>query len=163
MPTVPFDSLPDDARVWIFASDRELAESAERRLLSAVDEFLAGWTAHGSPLRCAREWRDGHFLAIGVDQRDASASGCSIDGLFRTLQQLGPELQTQLIGGGRVFYRDASGHPRMVSRTAITARLGADIIDETPVFDLSVATAGDYRERFERPARETWIGERLAR
>jgi len=67
MPIVPFASLPDSARVWVFASDQPLTGAAADTLLAAVDGFLAAWRAHGLPLRCARDWRDGRFLAIGVD------------------------------------------------------------------------------------------------
>jgi hypothetical protein len=86
MPTVPFDQLPDDARVWVFASDRPLAGAHAERLLATVDAFLARWSAHGQPLTAARDWASDRFLVVAVDQRDAHASGCSIDGLFRTLQ-----------------------------------------------------------------------------
>src|SRR5881392_1264020 len=108
MPSVAFDTLPDDARVWVFASDRPLRGREAEQLLAEVDRFLSQWKAHGLPLRCAREWRDDRFLAIGVDVDAENASGCSIDGLFRTLQQMERTIGSRLIGGGRVFYRVGS-------------------------------------------------------
>ena len=109
MPIVPFERLPDDARLWVFASDRELSGDAEAAVLGTVDDFLAAWKAHGVPLVCARDWRDKRFLAIGVDVNAENASGCSIDGLFRALQQLERSIGSRLVGGGRVFYRTANG------------------------------------------------------
>src|SRR5215204_5472870 len=116
MPRVAFDTLPDDARVWVFGAANEIAAPAADRLLQAVDEFLAQWNAHGSPLLCARDWRDDRFLAVGVDQSTAGASGCSIDGLFRTFVRLEPELGTSLVGGSRVYYRDAEGTVQSATR-----------------------------------------------
>lgn len=157
MPQVSFDSLPDDARVWVFGAANELTAPASDRLLAAVDEFLAQWNAHGSPLRCGREWRDERFLGIGVDQSTAGASGCSIDGLFRTLARLEPELGTSLLGGGRVYYRGADGRVNATTRKAFgeLAREG-QIGPETPTFDTSVTTASAWRQEFERPVRESW-------
>src|SRR3954469_17513831 len=109
MPIVPFDALPDSARVWIFASDKALSGAVADTLLATVDDFLSGWKAHGVPLRCARDWRDGRFLAIGVDVSAENASGCSIDGLFRTLQQVEKAIGSKLVGGGRVFFRTQAG------------------------------------------------------
>jgi hypothetical protein len=86
MPHVDINALPDDARVWVFAADRPVTGPAAERLLSAVDGFLDDWAAHGQPLTCGRDWREDRFLAIAVDQRDAHASGCSVDGLFRVLR-----------------------------------------------------------------------------
>src|SRR4030095_10031854 len=120
----PLNSLPDDARVWVFGAANELTAPASDRLLAAVDEFLAQWNAHGSPLRCGREWREGRFLAIGVDQSTAGASGCSIDGLFRTLGRLEPELGTSLLGGGRVYYRGGDGRVNAAPRKSFAQLAG---------------------------------------
>lgn len=155
MPRVSFDSLPDDARVWVFGAADEIGDTS--RLLDAVDEFLAQWNAHGSPLICGRDWREGRFLAIGVDQSAAGASGCSIDGLFRTLARLEPALGTTMLGGGRVYYRDVDGRVHVATRSAFES-LGRDgrIGLDTTVFDTSITTAAAWRERFERPVRESW-------
>jgi hypothetical protein len=157
MPRVPFDVLPGDARVWVFGAANELTDTASNRLLRAVDEFLTEWNAHGSPLTCGREWREGRFLAIGVDQSTAGASGCSIDGLFRTLARLEPELGTTLLGGGRVYYRDATGRVNVATRGAFNqlARDG-QVGPDTLAFDTSITSAAAWRDRFERPIRESW-------
>src|SRR3954466_5120535 len=109
MSLVSFTSLPDNARIWIFGSDKPLAGAAPDTLLAEVDSYLDTWKAHGFPLRAAREWRDNRFLIIGIDPTAEQASGCSIDGLFRALQQMQTSIGAQLVGGGRVFYRDDSG------------------------------------------------------
>lgn len=159
MPIVSFESLPDESRVWVFGSDRTLEERDTSRLLGDVDRFLAQWKAHGIPLICARDWRDDALLTIGVDTTQENASGCSIDGLFRTLQALERSLGTRLIGGGRVFFRDGAGRVQCVARDHLAELAASGAIDEdTPVFDLGLTTAGDWRERFEAPARETWVG-----
>ena len=99
MPVVSFETLPDAARVWVFGSEAPLTEDGTAALLRGVDEYLADWKAHGAPLTVAREWRDGRFLAVAVDQSTAGASGCSIDGLFRVLQQLAGAAGTSLVAG----------------------------------------------------------------
>ena len=157
MPRVSFEELPDDARVWVFGAAGEMTSPASARLLDAVDDFLDQWNAHGSPLVCAREWRDGRFLAIGVDQSTAGASGCSIDGLFRTLQTLEPELGTTLLAAGRIYYRDADGRVTVATRPSFTqlAREGT-VGAGTAVFDTALTSAAAWREEFERPAKDSW-------
>jgi len=156
MAIVSFTSLPDSARVWVFASDRELTGAATDTLLAAVDQFLSQWKAHGMPLRRAREWRDDRFLAIGVDVEAENASGCSIDGLFRTLQQLERTIGSRLVGGGRVFYR-AGSEIRAATRDEFIERIKAgEVRGETPVFDVSVTAAKAWRSDFEQPAGAGW-------
>ena len=157
MAVVPFAELPGSARVWIFAASDQLQKAPASALLTAVDEYLDQWKAHGLPLTCARDWRDDRFLAVAVDQRDAHASGCSIDGLFRTLQRLEPALGTSLVGGGRMFYRSTGGPIVCVSRAEFVAHAAAGhIAGDTPVFDTAVTNAASYRERFEQPAKASW-------
>jgi len=157
MSQVQFDALPDDARVWVFGSGAALEEALVSSLLRHVDDYLAEWQAHGEPLTSARDWREGRFLVIGVDQRTAGASGCSIDALFRILQGLERTLGTSLVAGGRVFYRDARGEVQCVDRATYASRARqGEVGGDTPVFDTTVTTAGAYREGFERPALGSW-------
>lgn len=162
MPIVSFDSLPDEARVWVFGSDRALTGDDAERLLSEVDRFLAQWKAHGIPLTSARDWRNEHLLTIGVDSTREGASGCSIDGLFRVLQAVERPLSARLVGGGRVFYRDPTGEVRCVPRDRLRELVTTGVLTgDTVVFDTGLTTAGEWRARFEAPARATWLGELL--
>jgi hypothetical protein len=138
------------------ASDALDAEHAAV-LLRSVDDYLSQWSAHGFPLSCAREWRDGRFLVVGVDQSTAGASGCSIDALFRTLHALERSLGTSMVAGGRVFYRDSAGAVQCVDRATYAARVRDGAVHgETPVFDTTLTSAADYRSHFERAAASSW-------
>jgi hypothetical protein len=162
MPIVPFESLPDASRVWVFGSDRALTGEDAERLLADVDRFLGQWKAHGVPLSCARDWRDAHLLTVGVDSTVESASGCSIDGLFRILQSIERPLGTRFLGGGRIFYRDESGRVQCVTRDRLPDLAKSHQVNsDTPVFDTGLTTAGEWRSRFESPASATWVGDLL--
>ncbi|MEO7216644.1 MAG: hypothetical protein ABI026_00445 [Gemmatimonadaceae bacterium] len=159
MPLVAFSALPDDARLWVFGSEAQLSAESESTLLAAVDEYLDGWRAHGSPLTVARDWRDARFLAIAVDQRDEAASGCSLDALFRILHGLEKELGSSLLGNARVYYRAAGGAIRVTDRVGFAELSQQGTVDAaTRVFDLSVQTVGDWQQRFELPAASAWHG-----
>lgn len=157
MPLVPFDSLSDESRVWVFAADPALDDQRAAQLLTLVDGFLSQWVAHGEPLTCGRDWRDARFLVIGVDQNATNASGCSIDGLYRKLAEFEKETGASLLSRDGVFYRDTSGGVCSASRDEF-ARLSSSgaIGAETSVFDTSIRSLGEWRERFELPAAGSW-------
>jgi hypothetical protein len=157
MPLVQLETLPDDARTWVFGADKTLEATGSETLLTEVDRFLSQWKAHGSPLTVGREWKYGRFLTVAVDQSTAGASGCSIDGLFRTLKALEPKLGASLVTSGLVFYRDAGGAIRSVDREGFTAlSAGGKIRPGTSVFDPTVTTLGEWRARFELDAARSW-------
>jgi hypothetical protein len=164
MPVVSFSALPDASRVWIFGSDPSLRGEAADTLLAEVDRFLAQWKAHGAPLTCAREWTHDRFLTIGVDTTQESASGCSIDGLYRTLQSLERTLHARLVAGGRVFYRGGDGAVQSLARDQFASLAEQHgITPDTPVFDTSLTTAADRRARFETTAGASWVAALLDR
>ncbi|HEY5088187.1 MAG TPA: hypothetical protein VII66_12585 [Gemmatimonadaceae bacterium] len=157
MPLVAFSSLPDDARVWVFGSAAKLPSEPEAILVAAIDDYLTGWRAHGSPLTVGRDWRDGRFLAIAVDQRDENASGCSLDALFRVLRDLEPQLGASLLGNARVYFRGKDGSVRVTDRAGFAElALAGSIKPESHVFDLSVQTVGEWRDHFETGAAVSW-------
>jgi hypothetical protein len=160
MPIVPFESLPDSARIWVFGSDRPLPPQAATRLLAEVDRFLAGWAAHGAPLHAGRDWREDHFLTIAVDPRYENASGCSIDVLYRGLRALEPAIGASLLGGGRIHYRTPGGDVAAATRDDIEelAASGA-LARDTRVFDTTLTSLGDWRRRFETTVGESWYAQ----
>jgi hypothetical protein len=163
MPATSFASLPADARVWVFASGRPLSATEASTMLAGIDAYLEQWQAHGMPLRCARDWRDDRFLAIGVDPTAEQASGCSIDGMFRRVRDLEQTIGARLVGGGRIFYRDAAGVIRGTTNAEFPALAASGhVTPETPVFDTTLTTASDWRDRFVRRAGDGWTAELLA-
>jgi len=157
MPQVEFSALPARARLWVFGADSPLSEEMRVRLLAAVDAHLAQWAAHGVPLVCARDWREDRFLAIGVDEAATGASGCSIDGLFRVLAVLQSELGTALMGGGRVYWRDRGGAVQRGDRADFTAAAArGEVRGDTPAFDTTITTVGEWRTAFEKPVAQSW-------
>lgn len=160
MSLVAFDQLPDTARIWIFGSDQPVTGAAADTLLAQVDQYLDQWKAHGFPLRAAREWRDDRFLIVGVDPTVEQASGCSIDGLFRSLQQMQKIIGAQLVGGGRVFYRDALGTAQAVARDEFsTLASSGKVGPATPVFDTSLTRLDAWRAKFEQPLADSWAAQ----
>lgn len=158
MPLVPFASLNDESRVWVFGAEPALDDRRAAELLTATDAFLDRWIAHGEPLTCGRDWREGRFLIVGVDQdATAYASGCSIDGLHRKLAELEKQTGASLLSRDRVYYRDSGGEVRSASREEFSQLSSAGKIGAgTTVFDTSISSLGELRERFELPAAGSW-------
>lgn len=159
MPRLPFDRLPDSARLWVFAAARPLTPPEQDALLAEVDAFLDQWNAHRVPLDCARELRYDQFLFVGADEEAAGVSGCSIDSLVRTMKGLGQQLGVELLDHASVFYRDASGVRRVSRDDFADAASRGDVSHETTVFDNTIGSAGALRGgRWEAPAAATWHG-----
>jgi len=159
VPRVDFDQLPDHGRLWVFPATRDLSDAEASTCLAAVDEFLAQWAAHGSPLRSARELRERRFLLVGVDVDAEAPSGCSIDALVNRLRALGAELDVGLIDHAPVWFLEG-GSVRTVPRSEFRKMADAgEVGPATRVFDTTLTTVRQLRHgALERPAEQTWHG-----
>ena len=159
MARVDFDQISSQARLWIFAAERSLSEGERVRIVEEVDAFLEQWVAHDVPLTSASELRYKQFIFVAVDERDAGASGCSVDALVRRMKTLQAELGVELLNHSPVLYREGAGISR-VSRECFSDLVGAGKVNhDTVVFDNTVSTVGSVRQgRWELPAIESWHG-----
>ena len=163
MPITNFEMLPDSARVWVYGSEPALNAENAKEMLDEVDRFLHGWKAHGVPLHSGRNWADNRFLTIAVDQEREGTSGCSIDGLFRTLKGLEASVGGQLVTSGLVYFRARDGEIRAVPRDEFTRLSEQGEIDkDTEVFDLSVTQLAEWKARFRSRAADSWHNSLLA-
>jgi len=158
------NQFPDHSRLWIFASNQTLEPETATELLRRVDEFLDQWHAHGHPVVGTRQLLHDRFLLVAADEQASGVSGCSIDSLFRLLQQTERELHISLLDSSRVQYRDRQEAVQSVPRADFRRLVSHGEVDgETPVFDNTVSTLGDLRAgRWERPMRDSWHAEAFA-
>jgi len=159
MPRTTFDALPDSARLWIFSAERSLTPAQRDTLLGEVDAFLDQWTAHGTPLTCARDLCHDRFLLVAADEAAAGVSGCSVDALTRRLREQERALGMALLDNGPVHYRGPQGVARVPRATFAELAESRAVTPDTVVFDNSVTTVGAVRAgRWERAAKHTWHG-----
>lgn len=151
-------SLPDEARVWIYAADRELNELEENRVKEILDTFCLQWESHGRPVESASDVREGRFAIIAGYVEDGDVSGCGIDKSVHALEKASSELAFEWLPGLAVHYRDEKGVPRSTSRQHFRSLVREGVISSaTPVFDFTIETVGQLRSgEFERPAGESW-------
>ena len=59
---VPFESLPEDSRVWIYQSNRSFTDEELVEIKQKLDEFLTQWTVHGSNLKAGYDIKYKRFI-----------------------------------------------------------------------------------------------------
>jgi hypothetical protein len=94
---------------------------------------------------------------VGVDERAAGVSGCSIDALVRRMQQLETVLGLELINNGPVLYREGDAVVR-VSRDRFAELAASGTVGlNTRVFDNTLTRVGDLLAgKWEVKAADSW-------
>jgi hypothetical protein len=151
-----FSELPDTSRIWIYQSNRNFTEQELKEINDLLTQFLTEWTAHGAALQAAFEIRYNRFIIIGLDQSNASASGCSIDASVHFIQSLEKRYGVELMDrmnvsfkqGDYITYKSMADFKKMAKAKAISKN--------TIVFNNLVANKQEYLEHWEVPASESW-------
>lgn len=153
---VPFDQLPDEARIWIYPSNRKMSEEEVDQIKALMADFLQQWTAHGQNLNAGFELPHNRFIVIGLDQSNAAASGCSIDASVHFIQEIEKKFDLVLLDKMNVTYYNGPhiAHKSLADFKAMAK--ARSVSPRTVVFNNLVTTKEEYRDHWEVPASESW-------
>ena len=158
---VPFEQLPDHARLWIYQADRKFSVAEEEAIDGEMRVFCEQWVAHGNPLKTSFTIDRSQFLILGVDEGAAGASGCSIDGSVRLLKSLQERMGIDFLSRSKVPFL-IDGNVKLIPVREMKEAFASGILGPaTPTFHLLAATKGVWKENWIMLAEKTWLAQYL--
>ncbi len=149
--------MPPDSRVWVYQCSRKLSEAEIIAIQEKANLFLDEWTAHGAKLKACFEIRHGIFLLMLVDEKQAMASGCSIDKSVHFILGLENEFGISLTNRLLFAYRNNTGEVSVAGRHDFERMIKAGAIrGETKVFNPLVKNKSELETGFEIPFEKSW-------
>lgn len=159
---VPFDSLEDSARVWIYQAGRKLTESEINTISETLSTFTQQWVAHGNPLKTSFKIFHDQFIVLAADEDFEQASGCSIDGAVRTIQQIDNTFKLNLFDRTQVAFLNDS--VTVIKQSDLLKSLEIGVWrHNTPTFNNVLVSKADLSTKWIVPAGETWLKRYLAK
>jgi hypothetical protein len=149
------DLFPNDARIWVFTSDREVSADQQLALASPILTFLEQWATHGKALTATGVWLNPFQLAIVLDQSKVGASGCSIDALTRFMREIGTANQIDWFNRMNMLIEE-EGNIQRIPFTELKN------FPNALLFDPLVETLGDIRGNWPVPVSESRYKQLLA-
>lgn len=154
---LPFESMPEHTRLWIYQADRQFEPSEKILLEKGLRNLCDEWAAHGTPLRTSFSIFFNRFVILSVDERAAGASGCSIDGSVRYLKGLQAELgldffdrtQVAFFSKNEVLTFPVSALKQLFENGTLTA--------DTLTFNNLVTTLGEWKNSWQIKVKESWL------
>ena len=159
---VDFTKLPDHSRIWVYQASRKLSDEEMAAISEKTADFLKQWTAHGANLEAGYELKYNRFIVIGLNQENASASGCSIDASVHFIQSLEKLYELDLLdkmnvtfyNGEFIAHKSLADFKKMAKARSVSPN--------TVVFNNLVNTKEEYLENWEVPAKDSWHSRFLA-
>jgi hypothetical protein len=151
--------LPADARIWLYATSRQLTEDECERVELRLSQFVDGWSSHGRSVLGTSEIAEGRILAIGALVEEGDISGCGIDKSAHLLDEIGREMGVEWMAGLSIAYRDQSGAIQVADRPTFRRLVKAHQVGEdTTVIDLSLARIAEMESGLEKRLSDSWHG-----
>ncbi len=159
---IPFEEMPDQARVWVYQANRPLSKAEEDYTLQISQIFASRWTAHGKDLKSSVKVFHHQFLVIAVDEAYNQASGCSIDASVALVKELEQKLgssthplsffdrtKVAFVYQDQVFLESMS---RLKERV-----MEGNITPETFTFNNLVSSKEQFEKEWMVPAKNSWL------
>jgi len=147
---VDFNTTDDQSRIWIYAAEQRLTNNQENHILKDISDSLQNWEAHKVPLTAGVTILEHHFIIIALDESKNGASGCSIDTLQNTIQDLEKELSISLLNRLNIFCRIED-----TIKCIPTTKLAEHANKETLFYDLTIQKKSEL-SNWLKPIKEGW-------
>jgi len=151
-------ALDNTSRVWIYQADREFNYDELDDVREDIMHFLSKWTAHNQELHTYGNIFHKRFLALFVDESNShGASGCSIDGSVRFVQELGSKFNVNFFDRMLYAYMDEHENIHTIAHTNLSPTYQeGNINDGTLFFDNLVKIKGDFLQNWLVPLKHSW-------
>jgi hypothetical protein len=154
---VPFDQLPDTARVWVYQADRKLFEGEQELVHQKMIRFCENWNTHGHVMPTSFVLLHGQILVLAVDESSLGASGCSIDSSVRMLRELESLLAVNLTDQGKVSLRRATGELQVFPALGVKSKVqSGEITLDQEVVNPLIRSKADLHQLWQ-PVGSSWL------
>ena len=153
---VAFDSLPDDAKVWVYQANRILDETEINEITDYLSEQVSKWESHGSPLEASFKFFYDKFLVLAVNSDLQEPSGCSIDSSTKWLKNIQQTLNIDFFDRSIAYFENESLNffPVLEAKKQVMA---GNINAETTLLNHQISTLADLKDNWKLKASDSFM------
>jgi hypothetical protein len=153
---VPFNQMPDHARLWVYVSSRNFTPEEELNVEEKLRQFVNGWETHGAAMSGSYEISNHRIIVLAADEKFLAASGCSIDKQVHLIKSIENEMNPTLLDKLWVYVQSRDGlvsHKLSALKSLIEQGM---ITHNSLILNNLCPTVGDWRKESFVPASNTW-------
>lgn len=154
---VPFETLPPEARIWIYQSNRPFSVGERRIVEDQLHQFSSEWSVHGMPLNTSYKVEYNQFIILGADEEHQNASGCSIDSSVRALKAIEEAVGVQLFDRNMVAFKRGEEVMTIPLKELKQKFTDGTLNEDSLTFNNLVSTRSAFDAQWLLPANQTWL------
>jgi hypothetical protein len=147
----------DDARVWIFQSNRSFNENESDEINEQLFQFYTQWQTHGSPVKGWATLLFAQFVLVIADETKHGVSGCSTDSMMRIIKSFENQYQVNLFDRLTITFL-VNGRAEQLPMQQIKYALSTGFIEtDTPLFNNTISTKAMLQKDWLQPLNKSWL------
>jgi hypothetical protein len=157
---IPADFAPT-SRVWIYQSSRLFSIPEAFAIEEILNNFLAKWNTHGTPVKGYGNLFFGQFIVLIADETVAGVSGCSTDSSVHVIKQIEKEFGVDMFNRQNLAFIIKDKVQLLPLPQLNYAVANGFINGDTLYFNNLVATKDELLHKWLTPAKNTWLASKL--
>jgi len=151
----------DDARVWIYQSNRPFFEKEVTEINEQLYQFYAQWQSHGAPVKGWAGLLYNRFIVIMADETNVPVGGCSTDSSVRLIKSIERQYSIQLFDRLTLTFL-VNDKPEMLPYHQVQYALDKRFINkDTLLFNNTILTKQELLNQWLIPISESWLSSRV--
>mgnify|MGYP000545460735 FL=1 len=153
---VDFESLPENAKVWVYPSSRKFYPNEISEVETRLKKFVETWKSDDTNFKASYRFLYNRFLILIADDKNAPLTNTDIDTSVSFILELQKEYDIELLDrmnvcfkqGKYVQYKELKDFKKLLKNRTITAK--------TIIFNNLITTKQELENFWEIPIEESW-------
>ena len=153
---VDYESITDDAKVWIYPSSRKFYKTEIEAIESAIKTFVDDWKKEDDDFKASYKFLYDRFIVFVADDEKSPLTNTAIDASVAFILKLQETYNVQLLDkmnvcfkqGEFVQYKELKDFKKLVKNKAVTAK--------TIIFDNLITNNHDFKNFWEITIEDSW-------
>ena len=153
---VDYEALPEDAKVWIYPSNRKFYTEEIAEVEGKMKQFVENWKSDDENFNASYRFLYNRFIILIADDITTPLLTTDIDASVQFILQLQQDYKVELLDkmnvcfkqGEYVQYKELKDFKKLVKNKAVTAK--------TIIFDNLISTKEDLESFWEVAIEDSW-------
>ena len=158
---LPVD-FSNDSRVWIYQSSRLFFLSEALQIEEILEQFVAGWKSHGTPVKGYANLFFGQFIVLMADETAAGVSGCSTDSSVHIIKEIERLFKVNLFDRQTLAFI-IKEKVQLLPLSQLKYAVENKFIDpSTTYINNTVTTKNELLQSWLIPVKDSWLSKRIS-
>lgn len=155
---VSFSNIPEEAKIWVFPSNRKFYPQEVEKITKSVEAFLNNWKSDRNEVECSFLLKHDRFIIISANDTEYNLSLEAQDALTSFIIELEKQYEVVLLDkinvcykqGDFVQYKDIVEFKKMIKAKGVS--------EKTTVFNNMITVKEELRYNWEINIMDSWLG-----